>query len=46
MKDNIQDLVKYVSSTGFFDKIRISATDKEVTIEAMEKEKEIGRAHV
>lgn len=41
MKDNIQDLVKYVTSTGFFDKIRISADDKQVTIEAMEKEKDV-----
>ena len=41
MKDNIQDLVKYVTSTGFFDKIKIVADSKGVAIEAMEKEKDI-----
>lgn len=41
MKDNIQDLVKYVISTGFFDKIKINSNDKGVTIEALEKEKDV-----
>jgi len=41
VKDNIQDLVKYVTGTGFFDKIKVSATDNGVTLEAMEKEKDV-----
>jgi len=41
VKDNIQDLVKYVTSTGFFEKIKVVATDKKVILEAMEKEKDI-----
>lgn len=41
MKDNIQDLVKYVTSTGFFEKIKISADQDQVSIEAMEKEREV-----
>lgn len=41
MKDNIQDLVKNVISTGFFDKIKITADSKSVTLEALDKEKEI-----
>lgn len=41
MKDQIQDIVKNVISTGFFDKIKISADSKSVFLEAMEKEREI-----
>jgi len=41
VKDNIQDLVKNVISTGFFEKIKITADAKHVVIEAMEKEKEV-----
>ena len=41
MKDRILDLVKSVLSTGFFEKIKITADDKHVAIEAMEKEKEV-----
>lgn len=41
MKDQIQDLVKNVVGTGFFDKIKVTADGKGVTIEAMEKEKEV-----
>lgn len=41
MKDNIQDLVKYVTTTGFFDKIKVNATDTNVVIEALEKEKDV-----
>ena len=41
MKDNIQDLVKNVIGTGFFEKIKITADSKNVVIEAMENEKEV-----
>lgn len=41
MKDNIQDLVKNVINTGFFEKIKVTADSKGVLLEAMEKEKEV-----
>lgn len=41
MKDNIQDLVKNVVSTGFFDKVKVTADSKTVILEAIEKEKEV-----
>jgi hypothetical protein len=40
-KDAIQDLVKNVLSTGFFDKIKITAGKKETLIEALEKDKQV-----
>ena len=41
MRDQLLDLVKNVISTGFFEKIKITADLKGVTIEALEKEREI-----
>lgn len=41
MKDYIKDLTTNVVSTGFFDKIKISADDKEIKVEALEKGKEV-----
>jgi hypothetical protein len=41
MKDYIQDLTKYVVSTGFFDKIKVTSSSKGTAIEALEKEKEV-----
>ena len=41
MKDYIKDLTTYVTSTGFFDKIKVSAGKKEIIVEAMEREKEV-----
>lgn len=41
LKDYIKDLTTYVSTTGFFDKIRITASDKEILIDAIDKEREI-----
>lgn len=41
LKDCIKDLTTYVIPTGFFDKIKVNATQKEITVEAMEKEKEV-----
>ena len=41
LKDYIKDLTTYVTTTGFFDKIKVTAGSKEVSIEAMEKEKEV-----
>ena len=41
LKDYIKDLTSYVTPTGFFDKIKITATDKEILVEAMEKDKEV-----
>lgn len=38
LKDYIKDLTTYVTSTGFFDKIKISASDKEIIVEAHDKE--------
>jgi hypothetical protein len=41
MKDAIQDLVKNVTSTGFFDKIKITSSNKGTVIEAMETNKQV-----
>lgn len=41
IKDYFKDLTAYVTSVGFFDKIKVTATDKEIVVEAMEKEKEV-----
>ena len=41
LKDYIKDLTTYVTTTGFFDKIRITASDKEISIDAVDKEREI-----
>jgi hypothetical protein len=41
LKDYLKDITTYVTPTSFFDKIKVSATAKEITIEAMEKEKEV-----
>lgn len=40
-KDAIQDIVRNVLSTGFFDKIKITANKKETLIEALEKDKQV-----
>lgn len=40
LKDCLQDLVKNVISTGFFDKIKLTADSKGIVVEALEKEKE------
>ena len=41
IKSAILDLVRNSASTGFFDKIKITATDKQVYIEALERDKEV-----
>lgn len=41
LKDYVQDLVKNVVSTGFFDKIKVTANSKEIIVEALEKEKDV-----
>lgn len=41
LKDYIQDLVKNVISTGFFDKIKITASGKDIILEAIEKDKDV-----
>jgi len=41
LKDYIKDLTTYVTPTGFFDKIKITAGAKELVVESMEKEKEV-----
>lgn len=41
LKDYFKDLTTYVATAGFFDKIKVTATAKEITVEAMEKEKEV-----
>lgn len=40
-KDAIQDMVRNVLSTGFFDKIKVTAGKKETLIEALEKDKQV-----
>ena len=41
IKDITQDIVKNVVSTGFFDKIKITAGKKAATIEALEGNKQV-----
>lgn len=41
LKDYLRDITSYVSSTGFFDKIKVTATSNDILVEAMEKDKEI-----
>lgn len=41
IKDITQDIVKNVVSTGFFDKIKITAGKKSTTIEALESNKQV-----
>lgn len=41
VKDIVQDIVKNTVSTGFFDKIKIAAGKKNVTIEALEGNKQV-----
>jgi hypothetical protein len=41
LKDYIKDLTTYITPAGFFDKIKVSASSKDVTVEAMDKEKEV-----
>lgn len=41
VKDIMQDVVKNAVSTGFFDKIKITATKKSVSIEALESNKQV-----
>ena len=41
LKDYVQDLVKNVISTGFFEKVKITASNKDIIVEALEKEKDV-----
>jgi hypothetical protein len=41
IKDYIKDLNTYVASSGFFEKIKITAGKKEILVEAMDKDKEV-----
>lgn len=41
MKDQLQDLFKTIITTGFFEKIKVTATVKAVTIESIAKENEV-----
>ena len=41
LKDYIKDLTTYVTTTGFFEKIKITASGKEILVEAMDKDKEV-----
>jgi hypothetical protein len=41
IKDNFKDLTTYISSTGFFDKIKITSNSKETILEAMDKDKDV-----
>lgn len=41
LKDYVQDLVKNVISTNFFDKIKITASNKEIIVEAVDSGKDI-----
>ena len=41
MKDTILDICKSIVTTGFYDKIKVTANQKNITVEAMDKEKEV-----
>jgi len=41
LKDYVKDITTYVIPNGFFDRIKITASKKEILVEAMEKEKEV-----
>lgn len=41
LKDYLRDITAYATSTGFFDKIKVTATPKDVIVEAIEKDKDI-----
>lgn len=41
LKDYIQDLTKTVITTGFFEKVKITASSKDIIIEALEKDKDV-----
>lgn len=41
VKDVVQDIVKNIISTGFFDRIKITANNKGCAIEALEKDKQV-----
>lgn len=41
LKDYLKDITTYVVSTGFFDRIKITASAQEILVESMTKEKEI-----
>jgi hypothetical protein len=41
VKDYILDIVKTIVTTGFYDKIKVTATQKNIAVEAMDKEKEV-----
>lgn len=41
VKDMVQDLVRNAVSTGFFDKIKITAGNKQVAVEALENNKQV-----
>ena len=41
LKDYFKDLTVYVVSAGFFEKLKITATNKEISVEGMDKEKEV-----
>lgn len=41
LKDYFKDMTTYVSNSGFFDKIKIAASDKDIIIESLDKDKEV-----
>lgn len=41
LKDYVQDLVKNVISTGFFEKVKITASSKDIIVEALEKDNKV-----
>lgn len=41
LKDYLKDITAYITSTTFFDKIKVTATSKDVTVEALEKDREV-----
>ena len=41
LKDYVKDLTTYVTPTGFFEKIKVTATRKDIIIESMENQKEV-----
>ena len=41
LKDYFKDISRYVSNNGFFEKIKVSATSKDIVVQAMDKDKEV-----
>lgn len=41
LKDYFKDITTFVTTVGFFDKVKITASSKDILVEAMEKDKDV-----